>query len=93
MTDYRKMPLGPVAPGRTGEIVGCPYCHENGLKVEDYVDPTSGSKEKEAIYVHFEDGLLIRDVENGRAVERFETASKSCPIKVKPNSPEETPLE
>jgi hypothetical protein len=40
MTDYRKMPLGPVAPDRIGEIVECPYCHEHGLKVGDFKDPT-----------------------------------------------------
>ena len=92
MTDFREMPLGPV-PNRTGEVVECPYCHERGLKVEDYVYPSTGSKEKEFIYVHFEGGLTIRDMENGRIVDRYEAITKSCPIKSKPKSPEETPIE
>jgi hypothetical protein len=93
MTDYRKMPLGPVAPDRIGEIVECPYCHEHGLKVGDFKDPTSGSKEKEFIYIHVESGVLIRTVENGRTVEKVETVTQACPVRVKSKSPEETPVE
>jgi hypothetical protein len=90
MTDYRKMPLGPVA-NRTGEVVECPHCQQHGLKVEDYVDPASGSKEKYFIYVHVEGGVQIRDLENGRIVDRYEFGGIACPIKVKSKSPEETP--
>jgi hypothetical protein len=93
MTDYRKMPLGPLAPNRIGEIVECPHCHERGLKVEDYADPTSGSKEKEAVYIHLEGSVLTRKVENGRTVQKLETVTQACPVKVKPMSPVETPLE
>jgi hypothetical protein len=32
MTDYTKMPLGPLAPDRIGEIVEFPYCHEHALR-------------------------------------------------------------
>jgi hypothetical protein len=92
MTDYRKMALGPVAPNRIGEVVECPYCHERGLKVEDFKDPTSGSLEKVAIYIHLLRGVLTRTVENGRTVEKLETETLACPVKVKPKSPEETPL-
>lgn len=93
MTDYRKMPLGPLAPKRIGEIVECPHCHERGLKVEDFKDPISGSKEKENIYIHFEGAVLTRIVKNGKDVEELETVTETCPVKVKPKSPEETPLE
>ena len=93
MTDYRKMPLGPVAPDRIGEIVECPHCHERGLKVEDFKDSTSRSLEKETIYIHLESAVLTRNVENGRIVEKLETTMQACPVKVKPKSPEEIPHE
>jgi len=89
-TDYRNMPLGPLAPDRIGEIVECPHCRQRGLKVEDFKDPTSGSTEKETIYIHVEGGVMIQEMENGRIVERFETVSQACPVKIKPKSPEET---
>lgn len=98
MTDFRKMPLGPLAPHRIGEIVECPHCHERGLKVEDYKDPTSGSKEKETNYIHSENAVLHRKVEKGKTVEEYEIVTSSCSIKTKPYSPEtpspeETPPE
>jgi hypothetical protein len=93
MTDYRNMPLGAVAANRIGEVVECPHCHERGLKVEDFKDPTSGSKEKEAVYIHFEGTVMTREVKNGRIVEELETVTKACPVKVKSKPPEENPLE
>jgi hypothetical protein len=93
MTDYRTMPLGPVAPNRIGEIAKCPHCGEHGLKVEDFKDPASGSKEKETIYIHFEDTLPRPKTEDGRTGEEFEIVTLACPIRLKPKSPEETPLE
>ena len=48
-----------LAPDRTGEIVECPHCHEHALKVEDFKDPMSGSKEKETIYIHCE-GMVLQ---------------------------------
>jgi hypothetical protein len=98
MSDYRKMPLGPLAPNRIGKIVECPYCHERGLKVEDFKDPISGSKEKETVYIHYEHAVLNRKIENGRPVEEYEIITNACSAKIKPNlprtpSPEETPLE
>ena len=85
MTDYRKMPLGPMAPDRIGEIVECPHCHERGLKVEDFKDPDSGSFEKETVYVHVESGLRRQMIEHGRTVYEFETIVLACPIKMKPH--------
>jgi hypothetical protein len=98
MTDYRNMPLGPVSPDRIGEIVECPYCHERGLKVDDFKDPISGSKEKETIYIHSENAVLHRRVENGRTIEEYEIRTNTCRVRTKPNpsqtpSPEETPPE
>lgn len=86
MPDYRKMPLGPVAPGRIGEYVECPYCHEHALKVEDFKDPISGSLEKETVYIHSENTVLHRKVENGRTVEEYEIITNSCSAKAKPNA-------
>ena len=91
MADYRKMPLGPLAnvlPNRIGEIVECPYCPEHALKVPDYKDSLSGSKEKEDIYIHFEDSVIIRTEKNGRIVEEVQTIVNSCNAKTKPNSPQ-----
>jgi|SRR5271165_1971756 len=97
MTDYRKMPLGRVAPGRVGEIVECPHCHERGLKVEDFKDATSGSTEKETVFIHSETAVMRRKMENGRTVEEYEIITNACRVETKPNSlppsPEETPLE
>ena len=90
MTDYTRMPLGPLAPDRMGEIVECPYCHRNGLKVQDFKDPASGSKEKETIYIHAEGAAPVWVVENGRTVETTELVTQACPAKIKPKPREET---
>ncbi len=78
MTDYTKMPLGPLAPGRIGEVVKCPYCGERGLELEDFKNPAI-SKEKETIYLHF------------ITIEKAETVMIACPHRIKRNSPEEIP--
>jgi hypothetical protein len=85
------MPLGPLAPNRHGEIAECPHCGRRGLKLEDYKDSTSGSAEKEFIYIHQEGLQLIRREENGRLVEIVQTLADACPIKIKLKSLEETP--
>jgi len=92
MTDYRKLPLGPLAPGRIGEIVECPHCHERGLKVEDFKDAASGSKEKEIIYVHLEGGVPIQREENGRTIEEIEIMTLACSRKTKQTPPKKSPV-
>jgi hypothetical protein len=77
------MPLGPLAPGRIGEIVECPYCGEHALQQEDYKNPTSGSTEKETLYLHFDGSVLIKSVKNGRDIEEVETIFIACPAKIK----------
>jgi hypothetical protein len=93
MTDYRKMPLGPLGPGRIGEIVECPHCHDHALKVEDYKDSRSGSKEKELIYIHFEAVVLRQKVENGKIVVVHESMMNACGNKIKPTSLQTPSLE
>ena len=90
MTDYTKMPLGPLAPDRIGEIVECPYCHEHALRVEDFKDPMSGSKEMETIYIHCEGMVLQRKLEGDELVEEYLTTTKACPAKDNPKSSKET---
>jgi len=68
MTDYRKLPLGPLGIGRIGDIVECPICKEHALEVEDYKNPTSGSREKETVYVHFDVPLPIRLIEENKKI-------------------------
>lgn len=90
MTDYTKMPLGPLAPDRIGEIVECPYCHEHALRVEDFKDPMSGSKEMETIYIHCEGMGLQRNSQGDGLVEEHLTTTKACPAKDDPKSSKET---
>ena len=90
LTDYTKMPLGPLAPDRIGEIVECPHCHEHTLKVEDFKDPMSGSKEKETIYIHCEGMVLQRKSEGDRLAEEYLTTTKACPVKDNQESSEKT---
>jgi len=98
MTDYRKLPLGPLGIGRIGDIVECPICKEHALEVEDYKNPTSGSREKETVYVHFDVPLPIRLIEeNKKSVGEYETGVNACRIGTKPlprpMHPGETPHE
>jgi hypothetical protein len=90
MTDYTKMPLGPLAPDRIGEIVECPYCHEHALRVEDFKDPTSGSNKMETIYIHYEGMVLQRKLEGDGPVEEYLTTTKACPAKDNPEPSKET---
>jgi hypothetical protein len=78
------MPLGPLAPDRIGEIVECPHCHEHALRVEDFKDPMSGSKETETIYIHCEGMVLQRKLEGDGLVEEYLTTTKACPVKDNP---------
>ena len=80
MTDYRKMPLGPLGPGRIGEIVECPVCHKRGLQVEDYVNPSSGSREKETICLHFLEPVTHQKTENERTITSNEIVEHKCRI-------------
>jgi hypothetical protein len=91
MTDYTNLPLGPLAPNRIGKIAECPHCKRRGLELEDYKDPTSGSTEKELIYIHREGARLIRREEHGKIVEIIQTLADACPIRLKPKTPEENP--
>lgn len=80
MTDYRKMPLGPLGPGHTSEIIDCPVCRERGLQVEDYINANSGSREKETFCLHFLEPVSHQQIKNERTVVWTEIVEHKCRI-------------
>jgi hypothetical protein len=86
MTDYTSMPLGPFREDYIGEIVECPHCRRHALKVEDYKQVSPFKYEKETMYVHSERLVPTSEGDELRATD-------ACPVRIKPKSRAENPLE
>src|ERR1700691_1937966 len=87
MTDYTKFPLGPLAADRIGKIIECPICGNRGLEIEDYVNPMSGSTEKETFCLHSDNPIPIEQIKNGRTVTVTHIVEVKCPIPKSNNEP------
>jgi hypothetical protein len=80
MTDYRKMPLGPLESGLIGEVIACPNCGEKGREIEDYLNSSSNNPEKGTFCLHFIEPVPHNEIRNDRIVTSIEFVEHKCQI-------------